>query len=555
MSGRFELTMPIKPCYLKCKDEQNRIPFLKVSDWLGLLLEHNCVHILCGLVRPDRRRECDIFERFWTLFEVQCPQHPLFEKARNGDISLRHTVPLLLHGDEGRSRRRSPFLILNWHSPLGRGTEPHLKSGSRRKHYLKMEPNFLGHSYTNRFLVSALPKASYTGKNSDSFQILLDAVAQEFFDVSSVGVEHLGQRWHACCIAIVGDWPWLAKCGSLDRTFMNVQKHKNGNGQSRGVCHLCQAGQPGIPYEQLASKNPIWEGTVLVQCPFSQPSPFRNIWHAQGELPTLFHFDLFHVWHLGVAKNYFGSMLCLLSELENGSTVDRRFEQLSEKYVTWCRQNRRQAHCQRITKEHLGWISTSHYPSGTWHKGDLSTSLMLWVESRFHLEGWQNDPALSLAGQAAEAINKFISNLYHGPAFLPATEAKVTAEYGMRFLRRYNTLAIRAHNSDQRRWLVMPKAHALHHLIIELLNNSQRGACLNLLCTSVQQDEDYIGRGSRLSRHVSTARCAERVVSRHLQSLKSKFVACGYLIRAKGWRNHFYQNQKLIVSPYYLKLS
>ena len=159
---------------------------------------------------------------------------------------------------------------------------------------------------------------------------------------------------------------------------------------------------------------------------------------------------------------------------------------------------------------------------------------MLWVEARFHTEDWSHDSALQLAGEAAEAINCFISKLYHGGAFLSPSEAKEAGEFGMRFLRRYNSLAVQAHRNGQRFWLIMPKAHAMHHLILGLLNNSQTGLCLNPLCTSVQQDEDYIGRGSRLSRHVSSVTCAERVVSRHLQSVYNKFVECGYLIRAKG---------------------
>lgn len=537
MSKRFGLTMPIKACSLKGEDAQTSIPFLKFRDWLGLLLEHNCLHIFCGLLKPDRERERAILEHFWRCFEVQNPQHPIFQKARSGECSLGRTMPLLLHGDEGRSKKRSAFLILNLHSPLGRGVDPQLQSGQRRRKYLKLEPNFKGHSYTNRFLVSAVPKASYTGPNESNFSMLLDAVAEELLHVSTVGVESRSQTWHACCIGIVGDWPWLAKCG-LDRSFMNVEKHKeNARGVCKGICHLCQAGQPGTPYEQIASKTPLWQNTMLAQPPFSRPSPFQGIPHVEGEPPTLFHFDLFHCWHLGMARNYLGSMLALLSQLEPGSNVDLRFEQLSEKYFGWCRQHHRQAHCQRITKEHLGWLSTSYYPTGGWHKGDLSTSLMLWVEARFHTEDWSHDSALQLAGEAAEAINCFISKLYHGGAFLSPSEAKEAGEFGMRFLRRYNSLAVQAHRNGQRFWLIMPKAHAMHHLILGLLNNSQTGLCLNPLCTSVQQDEDYIGRGSRLSRHVSSVACAERVVSRHLQSVYNKFVECGYLIRAK-WAAH-----------------
>ena len=81
----------------------------------------------------------------------------------------------------------------------------------------------------------------------------------------------------------------------------------------------------------------------------------------------------------------------------------------------------------------------------------------------------------------------------------------------------------------------MPKHHSLHHILLELLDGSKRGPVINGLCWSVQQDEDFIGRGSRLSRHVSAARCSERTVDRYLMSAYSKFVEAGYLVVAKGW--------------------
>lgn len=537
MAKKHRLSLPVDKDYLdtKAKNKSLRIPFLRFRNWMKFVLENNCMHIFSGLVKPDRKREGDIWEAFWQRYEKQHRSHPIYQLARDGKVKLRNCVGVLLHGDEGRSRKRQAFLLLNLHSPLGRGVEVGLQRATKRE-YLKMLPNFVGHSYTNRFLVSAIPKAQYTGENSFVFDLLLDKVAEELCHMSSVGVQQDGETYHAFCLGGVGDWPWLVKSGNLQRSFMNVEKHKeeHGAGQRqrqdcRGICHLCQAGQPGWPYEQIGSRHPTWEASICAESPFDGQNPLEAIPHPVDEFPFFYHFDLFHCWHLGMAKHYLGSMLALLSGLEDGGNIDLRFNQLTDKYLRWCSENGRTAHCLRIMKEHIQRISTSHYPQGTWHKGDLSTSLMLWVEARYLSENWQ-DETLALAGQAAVAINGCIRLLYSGGAWLSPNEARECGDLGLRFLRRYNRLACMAFQEQKRFWLVMPKAHALHHIFLGLVKGSELGPTLSPIVTSVQQDEDFIGRGSRLSRHVSQAQCSERVVDRYLQATFPQYMQCGLLV-------------------------
>lgn len=535
MAKKYRLALPIPKTFVDSKDPSLKVPFLRLRDWMNFLLENNCMHILAGLVRPHATREGDIWEAWWKKFQVHFPEHPIFEKARDGRIKLRNCVALLLHGDEGRSKKKNAFLVLNVHSPLGRGVATGLENATKRK-YLKMLPNFVGHSYTNRFLVSAMPKSSYTGKNSYMFDRLMHQTAEELQFMADTGVEYQGERYFGFLVGIVGDWPWLAKSGSLERTFMNVPKHAVNHQECKGVCHLCLAGRPTWPFEQLETRHPTWLGSVLAQPPFDEGSnPFRILPHISGELPTLWKFDLFHSIHLGIAKNYLGSMLALFSELEPAGNVDARFELLSSKYLAWCAANQRTAHCQKITKEHLNWTSTTMYPTAGWHKGDLSTSLLLFCEARWRAEGgsW-DDEMLRLGGEAAAALNQCLKILYHGEAWLTEHDAWQAGELGLKFLRRYGRLARIAHGLGRKLWVVMPKAHACHHLFLDLLRGSQRGPTWNPITLSVQQDEDFIGRGSRLSRHVSHKVVAVRTVDRYLMSAYAEFMAAGYLVGTKG---------------------
>eukprot|EP00438_Fugacium_kawagutii_P009875 Skav220942 [mRNA] locus=scaffold2381:22479:23477:+ [translate_table: standard] len=329
---------------------------------------------------------------------------------------------------------------------------------------------------------------------------------------------------------------------------MNVQQHRapdeaqNANGDDEedgrqrrqrkdpsGICHLCRAGQPAFPYEQINTRQPRWLSSMFTQSPFSWRSPFEDIDHCPGQLPALFQFDTFHCWHLGMARNYLGSMLAALSFLEDQPNIDARFEQLTRKYLCFCRQHRRQAHIQKLSKEHINWPSTSHYPTGGWHKGDLSTSLMLWVEARWMSEQW-DDPMLAVAGEACSAIDQCLRAVYNGAVWFDKDEVVETAQLGLRFLRRCSTLASMANQNGQKLWPVMPKAHAMHHIMLSMLHQLQHATHVwNPLASLVQQDEDYIGKNYRLSRHMSTQRTAERVADRHLQTAYAKFMEMGYL--------------------------
>ena len=369
MVKRFKLAMPIQYDFLETGADGPRVPFIPFRNWLKFLLEHTIVFAL-----------------------PQC-------------------IPILAHGDEARSKKRSAFLVVDLHGPLRRGVAGVQRQGKHRR-YLKMLPNFLGHSYINRFLAAAVPKNDDTGKNDYVFDVLLEALADEMVHLQSDGVaDRFGNTWWAITLGVVGDWPWLSKAGALSRSFANVQKHKVGLSPAcTGVCHLRLAGRPNWLYEEVGTRNPIWKQSVGQISPFSHQIPFERV--PPNRLEALFHHDLFHTWHLGVAKHYLGSMLALLQARESATTVDERFRQMSERYIQWCKLNGKAAHCRRITKEHLNWPSTSHFPQGGWHKGDLSTSLMLWVDARARSENWSDDRMMEAEGEAAIAINAFIQSLY-----------------------------------------------------------------------------------------------------------------------------------------------
>lgn len=504
---------------------------LSIRDWARYLLQTNSWHVLAGLRNPDRKREQRIWKCFWETYKLHDPQHWIFKAAAEKKLALENTAAIVLHGDEGRGRRRQAFFVLSWHSCLGRGSNPALAFKSLkkvRKPYLKMELNMKGHSYTTRFVTGVLPKNLY----SDSDQSFFDLLAAAYDDaklLSTEGVQHgSGERRWMVMLRTTGDWPFLAKAGCLQRTFANAVKAVNQ--ASTGVCHLCEAGFPHAPLEQIGTRQPSWMYTVGASSPFASWPEAARILDTHEQLAQHFAYDLFHTFHLGVGRTFLGSVIALLSGLEVGN-VEQRFQSLTEKYRTWCANNHRSTIVTKLTKDLITWDTTTDYPKGGWYKGALTTTLMEWVES---LEGTTDDPLLVSAFEATKSINRCFRILYAEGAFVSADTANLTGELISRFLRRYNHLVRETYEMECTLFSIPPKIHPLHHFAFDLLKAGHAGhPGINPLLWSTQMSEDLVGRPSRLSRRVGTRLVVQRTLQRYLQAAYREWVKAGLLIESK----------------------
>ena len=535
--GRYKLALPVRVTDFKT-DGDMTVPVLKLRHWFEYLIGANHTHILTGLKEPDWEREACILKAFWARYRVQCPDHPVFSREREGLLDLSTCYPLIFHGDEGRGRKRAAFLVMNFHSLLGQGVQENKKKRKGKKEpYEKMDCNFHGHTLTTRFLLTALPKHFYTGEREFVFQSLLDLAATEAEHMFYSGVvdSKTGRGiFTAALLAISGDWPFLADSGGLLRSFRNVQKRKTRKSLPNGVCHLCAAGTIGWDFEQINTKKPRWLQSMhdpnLPLFAEGAESPFCRVPHPPQKTGALWAYDIFHTFHLGVARCFLGSCIVLLSELENEGAVDDRFSSLSSGYVAWCKSRKKRCFITKLTKEHIQWPTTSSYPSGGWHKGGLSTVLMEWMQDRYEREGASWNGMLVTAGEASVCANRFFRILYNGEAWLAPAKATEAGELCLDFLKKYASLASTALASGRQLWILQPKHHALHHIGLDLLQGGSRGFTLNPLCVSAQQDEDYIGRPSRLARRVTAQQpVAHRVISRLMQATYSQYVKAGYI--------------------------
>lgn len=534
--NKYHLSLPVQKTYLETEDTSVKIPVLSMRSWGEFLLRSNCWHVLTGLTRPDEEREKAILSCFWSKFKEQNPSHDVFKLADSGELSLDATAPVVVHGDEGRGRKHQAYLVVSFRGVLGRGLNPGEKEKTHqkvKKPYLKQLCNYRGHSYTSRFMIAGLRKADYAGSKSHVFSSLMSSLASQALSVSTDGFWDAGgnRKW-LMMIYITGDWPWLHKSGCFLRSFNNAQK-KKGQTKFVGICHECRAGQDSIPFEQIGTKRPLWLSTEYTQDPFNSPSPFAAVPHDPGKLPSLWVWDFFHTWHLGVAKRFLGGALALLSMQESGANIDDRFCQLSERYQIFCRANGHRAHIQKLTKETIAWATTGTYPCAIWHKGELTTVFMAFMESEVNKRNFPDEPLLELVKQGVVAINTSIRAMYKADLWPTRDQLFEISGHGLRFLRRYEELAGQSHVRGMPLFQHLPKIHCLHKIYLRLHFAAVRSAsCLNPLAVSVQQCEDFISRPSRLSRRVAGGDGApEKVMDRYLIACYPQWIQAGYIIR------------------------
>lgn len=290
-------------------------------------MSKNLWFTLSGLDEPDDRRCRAQWSLFWTQLRKIMPQHPIFRRADAGEVDLSRVAGLLLHGDEGRTKKKGAIMILSTHSILGKGS-----SHCASTEYAKQDLNFCGHTWATRWLHAVLPKEYYDKElgNQDAFDRILQHFADDANAIYENGVMSLNQQKHwVVVMGCMGDWPFLTKAFHLTRTFGHVAKAASSKAIPKGICHVCLADRPGYPWEDFESSCPRWRQTIGLESPFAQDPVLLQLPHCSAQPTSFIGQDLFHGFHLGCGKVFASSTIVLLHELFEGSSIPDRFEQMS----------------------------------------------------------------------------------------------------------------------------------------------------------------------------------------------------------------------------------
>ena len=89
-------------------------PILKMKDFARALFDKAPGALLGGHRLCDEELWKKTFTTFWAEYQTIDETHPFFETGFSPETS----VPIYVHGDEGRGLRSRPFMVLSWQTAV-----------------------------------------------------------------------------------------------------------------------------------------------------------------------------------------------------------------------------------------------------------------------------------------------------------------------------------------------------------------------------------------------------------------------------------------------------
>lgn len=501
------------------------IPWISPKTWLEFFIRMGLWYRLAGL---DFERKADagtVWEHFWNRYEELHPHHQIFDAP----FDRRRTAAIYIHGDEGRTLKKGGVLITSIQSCLGAGFDKKRLKRTIDGSY-KLQVNYQGHTFTNRYVCSILPKTCYE-KKAQVMHDMMETLGKSLADIFSNGVDGGdGYKYRLCAIATKGDWPYLVKVGNLMRNFSTTVKRGNQKHSPKGICHLCLAGTVRYPYEEIGELHPSWEATMGVREPWSQFPKYLRRLPLDNVHPAMhFQGDPWHTIHLGIGRGFVTSTTCLALQFVPMRLVEEKWQWLTDHFLQFCRDGKYQPHISKITPGLMGY-SDAGGPNGMWHKGALTTTLLKWLEKL--LPDLQIPPghALEKALQGARHLNTLFSFMFNSGYFLDRDEGLFCSHLGRSWLVIYRELAELTYAQGWAMYPLLPKAHAFEHMILRMARECEiHNFTQNPLVVGCQADEDLVGRVSRLTRRVHIRAVIHNTFQRYLTQAYSVWVGVGMI--------------------------
>ena len=97
----------------RATERLQKYPCIYLSSWMEAILNSHPAFLLggCDPSKLDGKSYMDMFGEFWDSYREVDPSHPVFSKPLQ---QQKVTIPVALHGDEGRGLGRTPVLILSY---------------------------------------------------------------------------------------------------------------------------------------------------------------------------------------------------------------------------------------------------------------------------------------------------------------------------------------------------------------------------------------------------------------------------------------------------------
>ena len=264
---------------------------------------------------PDACKARESLLAFWEGYQQYHPTHAAFSLG----VPMEQLIPVVLHGDEGRGKRRSNTTVFSWESPIGikghssvctacaptGSWSPQCAQGHPFKSLLRS--NMKSHSFLQHWPMFLLPGTLWKNYKMLTLELITFLSGQFetlFHDGFAVNENH----YRVVVVGSKGDLKWVSKIASLTRGFENKGKVRDA-----ACCHQCLAGSSqDLAFEDI-SQHPVWEATLHVERPYSpnrlpclHQIPFDS---TRPEL--IYRHDCFHNLRLGLYRDFAASTIFL----------------------------------------------------------------------------------------------------------------------------------------------------------------------------------------------------------------------------------------------------
>ncbi|CAK9018760.1 Uncharacterized protein SCF082_LOCUS14219 [Durusdinium trenchii] len=507
---KYGMTVPVEISTVDLGEAKHlqKFPWVKLSDWMRYLVQVGLLERqMVGVATTCKMK--GVLQEFWKRYRALDGEHKVFQLEREGRVTLDSVIPFYSHSDEGRTTRDAPLWVLNVQGVIGRGSVRYV---ALNKHRLPLVQNaqglnYMGNTWGTHFLIGSMMKKVAT---PDALSKFLSAFAEDCKFLLEQGINHGADKVFFIHLAHKGDMPALAKIAKFTRTFGHAPKAKASRKPSRGVCWQCLGGQEedraahrvAVPYEDV-SMAPIWESTMFTELPWEvRPTILEGLDLTDRMAADFFKADLFHNLHLGALKSFASSAIVSLVEADPPlpefaglTSVEKKFDLLSQMYQRFFADRKRRPWISELTRDLVCWPQSSAVPAAKWNKGMATVEIMRFID-------WFAANYLSSSDAAAsKAINVAVTHLYESGLWLRDLEARRVAKWLFCFLAHYALLAKLTLERGKRRYPIYPKLHMVCHTAVALDRNA--ATCqwqLSPLATACQQNEDFIGKPSKVSR-------------------------------------------------------
>lgn len=299
------------------------------------------------------------------------------------------------------------------------------------------------------------------------------------------------EKWYLVCLGLKGDMPFLRTAGGFNRHWQRAVRTADPSANPFGVCWKCLAGtRPGGPFEDF-NTDALWAKTSTVNPWVTEPSPLQ-LFHCIDRPHDYFKADVWHNYHGGAGRTFIASVLVECLSLFTGSKEDK-ISQLNSFLHKWAkRRDCSLPHSGSFTSERVGLTSFQVLPEGGWSKfadTHVYHKFLEWFLTKKEAE-IQTNEILCMSLEAIRVINTVFSTLYCGGLWLEPNEAFLAGTGGRKWLELYARLAHTCFVQRRLRFPVYVKFHMLDHQFRSLISGSSKPWTLNILCESVQADED-----------------------------------------------------------------